>query len=179
SNFGDIVSLFAAIGKASDSLVGYVGASAKTKPGSYALSVTQLATRAGVTGSAAAALIINTGINDKLNITIDGIAGSVTLAAGTYTADSLAVQAQAAINGTTAFSSAGIAVSASQSAGVISIASNRYGSASSVNVTGGNGATDLLGATPTTTTGVDVAGLLNGIPAVGVGPVLTGATGSA
>ena len=109
---------------------------------------------------------------------LDGISATVTLPAGTYTASSLAAQVQSTINGTAAYSSVGAAASVTQSAGVISIASNRYGSASSVSVTG-NGLLNLLGAAPTITAGVDVAGAINGATATGAGQFLTGAAGTA
>jgi flagellar hook-associated protein 2 len=68
-------------------------------------------------------------------------------------------------------------VSVSQTAGVLSITSARYGSASSVSITGGNGAADLMGASPTTTAGVDVTGTINGAPATGLGQTLLAAAG--
>lgn len=177
NNFGDIDGLFAAVGKASDSLVGYVSSTQNTKPGSYPVNVTALATRGAITGSAAAGLTITTGANDQLAVTVDGVSATVTLGSGTYTASSLAAQVQSAINGAAAFSSAGIAVTATQSAGVITIASNRYGSASSVAVSG-SGAANLLGAAPVSTAGVDAAGTINGVTATGSGQFLTGATGN-
>ncbi|HSQ05993.1 MAG TPA: flagellar filament capping protein FliD, partial [Burkholderiales bacterium] len=178
SNFADIAGLFAATGKTTDSLVNYVGATSSTKPGGYALNVTTLATQGKLVGSAAAALTISAGVNDTLLLHIDGIDGTIRIPAGTYTASSLAAQLQSSINGTSAYSSAGISVTASQSAGVLTITSNRYGSASALTATGGTALVDLLGATQTSTAGVDVAGTINGVAAAGSGQTLTGAAGT-
>lgn len=175
TNFNDIASLFAVTGKASDSLVSYSSGTANTKPGAYALAVSQLATQGNVVGSAAAGLTID-GTNDSLSVTVDGVSATVTLAAGTYTAAALATEVQSKINGASAFATAGISVAVTQTAGTMTLTSNRYGSASNASVAG-NGAANLLGATPTATAGVDVAGTINGVAATGSGQYLTGATG--
>lgn len=114
TNFNDVAGLFAAVGKTSDSLIAYTGSTTDTKPGTYAVNVTRLATQSTLvgsaavaagptsgyeTGSAAAGLTITAGVNDTLNLTLDGVSSSVTLAPGTYTAASLATQVQTAING--------------------------------------------------------------------------------
>ncbi|UJP00153.1 MAG: flagellar filament capping protein FliD, partial [Nitrosomonas sp.] len=173
----DISTLFASVGKTSDSLVSFTSAKPETVNGKYALNISQIATQGTAIGSTAAALTINTGINDSLNLTIDGVNANITLAAGTYTATSLAAEIQSRINGTSAISSAGIKVTVSQSAGNLAITSDRYGSASTVSITGGNGKSDLFG-TPVETTGVNVAGTINGITATGSGQTLTGAADS-
>jgi flagellar hook-associated protein 2 len=178
NNFNDVAGLFAAIGKPTDSLVNFVSSSTNTKPGSYAVNVTTLATQGNTAGSAAAGLTISAGVNDQLLMVLDGVSATVTLPAGTYTASALAAQVQATINGTAAFSAAGAAVNVTQSAGVISITSNRYGAGSGVNVTG-NGLFNLLGGAPTTAAGVDVAGTINGVSATGAGQTLTGTIGTA
>jgi flagellar hook-associated protein 2 len=179
NNFSDVAGLFAAVGSATDSLVGYAGSSPKTKPGNYALAVTALATQGQTTGSAAVGSTnIVTGTNDGLNVTVDGVSAALTIAAGSYTNASLAAQLQATLNGIAAFKSAGISATVSQSGGVFTMTSARYGAASTVSITGGNGATNLFGVTPTSTSGVDVAGTLNGVAAVGAGQYLTGAIGT-
>lgn len=178
TSFKDVAALFAAVGKSSDSLINYTSYTSKTQPGTYALNVTQLATQGNTVGSAAANLTITAGSNDALNVTVDGISTTVTLAAGTYaTADALALQVQSAINGASAFSSAGLGVKVTQAAGVLTIASSTYGSTSIANITGGNGRTGLLGAAPTVMAGLNVAGTLNGATATGSGQYLSGATG--
>jgi flagellar hook-associated protein 2 len=173
----DISTLFAAVAKPSDPLTTFTTSTADTRNGSYALAVTQIATQGKAVGGAAAALTINAGSNDGLSFTIDGVAGSVTLSAGTYTATSLAAEIQAKINGVTALSSAGVKVGVTQAGGVLSITSSRYGAASTVALTGGTASADLFG-TATETGGVDIAGTLGGVAAIGSGQTLTG-TGAA
>lgn len=178
ASFKDVASLFAAVGKSSDSLVNYAGFTAKTQPGSYAVNVTQVATQGKTVGAGAANLTITAGVNDALNVTLDGIATTVTLAAGTYaTADALALQVQSAINGATAFSTLGLGIKVTQAGGVLTLASNTYGATSNVKITGGNGKSGLVGASPTETAGLNVAGTINGASATGAGQYLTGATG--
>ncbi|GBL45625.1 flagellar hook-associated protein FliD [Sulfuriferula multivorans] len=181
SNFSDIAGLFAAVGKTSDSLVGYSSASALTAPGAYSVNVTQLATQGNATASAAAGLTITAGTNDTLQVLVDGVTANVTIAPGSYaSAAALATQIQSQINGTNAFSSLGSTVTVTQSAGVLKITSNRYGSASVANITGGNGQANLnFGGTAVVSNGVDTAGTINGVAAIGSGQYLTGATGDA
>jgi len=177
SNFDGIAALFAKAGKTSDSLVNYITSTSKTQPGSYAISVSQLATRGSTLGSQAADLTIAAGVNDQLDLTLDGKVVSITLAAAVYaSADALAAEIQSKINGATGSSGSALV---SHSGGVLSIASARYGSASQAAVTGGNGMASLLGAAPVTSAGVDVAGMINGVAASGNGQTLTGAAGNA
>lgn len=178
----DVAAVFSATGKASDSLVSYAGSTSNTKPGTFSLEVSQLATQGKTVGSAAppAGLIITTGSNDTLSVTVDGVSATVTLAAGNPypSAAALAAEVQARINGASALSGMGISVAVTQAGGIMTLTSNRYGSTSSVSVSG-NGATNLLGATPTNSVGLDVAGTLDGASGTGSGQNLTGAAGNA
>ena len=178
ANFNDIGALFASVGTASDSLVSYVSSSPATKPGNNALSLTALASQGKITGSAApVSLVVAAGVNDQLSMTVDGVSATITLAPNTYTSASLLAQMQSAINGASELSSAGIAVNVSADAGgILSITSNRYGTASKVSASG-SAASHLFG-TATSTDGIDVAGSINGIDAIGSGQFLSGATGS-
>jgi flagellar hook-associated protein 2 len=175
----DIATLFAAMGKATDSGVAVTGSGADTKDGSFAIGLTQLATKGKAAGSAAAGLTIAAGVNDTLALSVDGTAISVTLAAGTYTAAALATELQSRINGSSALAAASIGVSVTQSAGTLAITSNRYGSASSVVLNGGNALPDLFGVAPTSSAGTDIAGSIGGIGATGAGQTLTANGGDA
>ena len=176
-NFDDIAALFAKMGKTSDSLVNYSASTAKTVPGSYAVNVTQLATRGATQGSQAAALSVQAGVNDRLDLTVDGKAVSIVLAAAEYAdADALAAEIQSKINGATG---AAGSVLVSHSGGVLNIASALYGSASQAKVTGGNGMAGLFGAPPAVTPGVGGARTINCVAAGGSGQTLTGAIGNA
>lgn len=179
SNFNDVAALFAAVGKATDSLVSYASATEKTKVGSYPITVTQLASQGKSAGSAAAGLDIIAGTNDTLTVVLDGISANITLSPGTYgSAQALATELQSKINGTAAYVAAGASASVTESGGVLTLTSNRYGSASVARVTGGNGMANLFG-TPSETLGQDVSGTINGAAAIGSGQYLTGAPGNA
>ena len=173
----DVSTLFAAVAKPTDALTAFASSTLDTKNGSYALTVTQIATQGKVVGGAAAGLTITTGTDDLLNLTVDGVAAGITLAAGTYTAATLAAEIQAKVNGVTALSSAGIKVGVTQTAGVLTMTSSRYGSASIVALTGGTAKAGLFG-TSTETAGVNIAGTIGGVAATGSAQTLTG-TGNA
>lgn len=177
SNADDVEALFASSARSNDSLVKVTGQTSRTLAGTYALSVSTLATQGTLVGTAAANTTITAGINDTLSVVLNDVTASVKLSAGTYTASSLAAMVQASINGASVFSASGFKVSVTESAGVLTIASGRYGEDFSVAI-GGNGALDLLGASPVATDGVDVAGTIGGIEATGSGQILTAAAGS-
>lgn len=169
-----VAGLFTSIGKAEDSLISYVSAKSTTQVGSYGVDISQIATQGNTVGSDPANLTITAGSNDSLALTIDGVSTTVTLAEGTYaTVADLISEVQSKINGASAFSSAGISATVTDDGlGVLTITSNRYGSASYVTL-GGNAANDLLGLSPTITNGLDVAGTINGNAASGSGQYLT------
>lgn len=169
----DISTLFASIGKTTDSQVSFIGATSDTLNGKYSLDITQIATQGAALGSSAASLTINSGSNDSLDLSIHGISANITIAAGTYTAASLAAEIQSKINGSSAITSAGLKVAVTESAGILKISSDQYGSASTVSITGGNAKASLFGI-PVETVGLDVAGSINGITATGSGQILTG-----
>lgn len=176
SNYQGVANLFIAAGTATDSLVSYTSASSRTKAGTYVVNITQLSTQGTAVGNAAAGLTISSGVNDTVNLAIDGTSTSVVLPAGTYTAAALATQLQTLINSSAPISDAGKSVTVSQNAGVLTLTSSNYGSTSSVTINGGNGASNLFG-TPVQTGGLDVAGTINGQSATGNGQLLTSTVG--
>ena len=179
-NFGDFAGLFAAAGKSSDSLVGYKGFSADTLPGAYAINVTQLATKGSTTGTGAPGTNITTG-NNKLDVVLNGLSATITLTPkANYTAAELAAEVQSKINSVAAFSSADASVSVSLSGGKLSLASNKFGSASNVKITGGSAQSylNLPVGGGTELAGLDVKGTINGAPATGNGQALTGDAGA-
>lgn len=169
-----VAGLFSSTGTSSDSLISYTSSSAATIPGSYGVSISQLATQGNSTGSTAANLVITAGQNDTLQMKLDGVSTSVTLAAGTYSASSLATALQTAINSTSAFSKASLTASVTQNGGILSVSSASFGAVSQVSFSGGNGLSGLFGSA-TATGGVDVAGTINGAAATGKGQTLTAA----
>ncbi|WP_426318963.1 flagellar filament capping protein FliD [Pseudoduganella sp. R-43] len=185
-NFGDIAGLFTAIGNATDPNVSFVSSTAKTKPGSYALNITALASQGALTSSAAlgsTTIAANTTwavtLNDTTPSNSKNIA-NVTIPAGTYSPAELAKIVQSSINGTAAFSDTGSSVTAAiDGSGKLVLSSSKYGSASNIALTSVSGSTvDSVfgGATPVV--GTDVAGTLGGKAVVGTGQTLTGAEGT-
>ena len=177
----DIASLFASVGKGTDSLVSFNTASASTKPGNYAVNITQLAMTGATTGNVivpATGNIIASGTT--INVTLDGASTAVALTAGTYTNTQLATMIQSAINGTSAFSAAGSSVAASiNGSGFLNISSSRYGASSNIGMTDGTGttvATTFMGGV-TSSSGMDVAGTIGGVGATGSGQLLSVASG--
>ncbi len=182
NHFDEIASLFASVGKSTDSLVSFNNATSSTKPGSYAINVTQVATQGKSVGSTAITMPLDIvgGSNDTLDLSVDGIGVSVTLTPGTYnTAQALAAELQSKINGLTTLSSMGGSVAVSESAGKLTLTSRKYGSTSSVSISGGTAesALGLVGSTPIT--GVDVAGSIGGVSATGSGQLLSATGGDA
>jgi len=187
SNLSDIAGLFAAVGKASDSLVSFTSSTSSTQPGDYALHVTTLATQGTVTSDAAigASTVIAAGTQWAVTLNQTDPAtpartATISLAAGTYTAPQLATLIQSAINGASGFSGQGLSVNASIGTdGKLAVASVQYGSVSKVAISSetGTAVSDIFGAA-TSVDGVDIAGTLAGQPATGSGQVLTGAVGS-
>lgn len=183
THFDQLPALFAAKGISSDLQMGYTSSTAKTQPGTYAVSVSQLATQGSWLGQAAVALplTISAGNNDSVQVTLDSLSASVTLSPGTYTtAAALAAEVQARINGSTTFSDLGSAVNVSATDGILNLLSSRYGSGSNVNLSG-TAMSALLGGSgsATGTTGLDMLGLINGVDALHTGQSLTGAVGNA
>ncbi|HJV52668.1 MAG TPA: flagellar filament capping protein FliD [Noviherbaspirillum sp.] len=174
----DVAALFSSVGTASDSLVKFDSATSASAAGTYNVFVTSLATQGKVTGSnAVAATTVIDNSNKSLTLTVDGTTASVSLPAGSYTAETLVTQLQSTINSASSFSSAGIAVKvALDASNKLVITSNKYGSESKVTITG-NGVATLMG-TATATDGADIAGTIAGVPATGSGQYLTGASGS-
>jgi flagellar hook-associated protein 2 len=179
TNASAVASLFSATGTASDPLVSYAGAGSKTVPGTYDVAISQLATRGTLAGSAPAGLTITAGVNDALTATVDGVTVNVALSAGTYaSAAALAAEVGSKLNGALASGSSGSSVTVTAGAGVLSLLSSRYGSASNVTLSG-TAADTLVGAAPVGAAGLDAAGTIGGVAALGSGQSLMGGTGSA
>jgi flagellar hook-associated protein 2 len=178
ANFSQISPLFAATGNSSDSLISYASATNKTKTGSYGVTVSQLASQGSWVGGASAGLEIKSGINDTLQVTLDGLSASITLPTGTYAnAGALATDLQARINGNSTFSTAGSAATVTaDSNGIISMTSGRYGSSSTISLSG-NAVTDLLGGNGTAQAGLALVGTINSKNAITSGQTLTGIVG--
>lgn len=176
----DVSTLFAQVAKPTGSLVSLVGTTAGTQAGTYAVSVSQMPTQGTSVGSVTPTgndLKIVAGADDNLVLEVDGVSVSITLAAGNYTAATLAAEIQTKINDASDLKSAGISVTVTESGGPLTVTSASYGSVSRVSISGGNGSTAIFG-TPVETAGTDIAGTIGGVAATGSGYTLTG-TGAA
>lgn len=130
-----VAGVFSEQGRTTDAQISYTRSSPDTKPGTYDVTVSRLATRAAFVGTAA--LGATTTINDDNNnfsLTIDGTStGTVTLTAGDYTPEQLAEEFQTQINASADLRKAGKSVAVSVDANnQLVISSQSYGSRSSV-----------------------------------------------
>jgi flagellar hook-associated protein 2 len=178
----DISTLFAAVGKPSDSLIRFNRSTTDTKSGSYAINVTQLATQGSAVGTAqsfANPLEINSA-NNTLSLQINGIQATVKLTAGTYaSASDLATQVQSDINGTSILSSSNSTIVVSATGNALTMTSNQYGSSSTIKTISGTASSAILGAINyTNSTGLDAEGKIGLAAATGSGQSLIG-TGDA
>lgn len=182
NNYSDIVKLFAKVGAGTDANITMSSSTDKTVAGTYAINITQAATQGNIVGGAAVgSLVISAGSNDALTLSVNGTSGSITIAPGTYASGAvLASEIQSKINGTSAFSSAGITASASYDSGTgkITITSSTYGSSSTVGTISGNAAANLGLDTGVSTSGLNIAGSIGGYGATGSGQKLTGSSGT-
>jgi len=176
-----IASLFASQGTSTDNLISFSNSSTLTKPGNYAVNISQLAVQGSTTGFAApTTTTITAGTNDSLQVQLDGAINTITIPPGSYTSAGLANAIQSAINGNTLFSTAGSSATVTQNNGILTITSNKWGASSSATIIGGNAAANLNGGgAATVVAGADVAGTINGVAAIGSGQQLTGASSDA
>ncbi len=181
NNIADVADFFTATGTASDAQVDFVSANSLTKPGTYDVEVTQLATRGTLTGTTVNNLTIDAN-NDTFQVRIDGIlSNTINLANQTYaTLGDLVAEMQSKINSDSVLLDKGVSVIVSEDAGKIKIESSKYGSSSSVAFTqvDTNFLADLGLDVQQGTTGVDVAGKIDGVDAFGDGRYLLSETGN-
>jgi flagellar hook-associated protein 2 len=174
--------LFSQVGTASNDAVRVAGFTNSTAVGSYAVNVTQAATRgqyAGATDSISLPVSV-TGGSNTFTLQLDGTqSGTITITPSNYTTgEALAAEIQSRINGDAALTAKGIGVIVNYvvdtTGGHLEIVSNTWGAISKVEIVADN--TAGLGLTGgTKTTGTDVAGTIGGITASGSGRKLTGA----
>lgn len=173
--YDQIRSVLLSSGSTSDVAVRYQGAASSTKAGTYALTVSRAAERAEVLGSAP----IGTGglaQNENLTISIDGASTTVALASGDAI-DAIVTKLNRALD------AAGVRASAYSAAGVLAFRSDDYGALQTLSVVSdvadaGNGSSTGIGTTAKTDNGVDIAGTIGGVAAIGAGNELIGADGT-
>ncbi|MFA5730479.1 MAG: flagellar filament capping protein FliD [Acidithiobacillus sp.] len=169
SDFNSVAGLFGQVGSTSNANVQYVGAGSSTQAGTYALNVSQAATQATVSGSAA---VPTSGIAQSESLTISS--GSSSVVVSLASGSSLATIVNT-INDT--LQQSGVTgLTASNQNGYLQIQSNTYGSAQSFsvvsNVAAGASGTGI-GTSSLAASGTDVAGTVNAETTSGVGQNLT------
>lgn len=180
----DVVALFAEQGRSSNANVEFLSSTSATKPGDYAVNITQAATRGAYTGSVAIADPVTIDANnDTFSIKVDdGTSTEITLAQGTYSRADLVAQIQSQLDSNASLSAADQGVKVSLDGGnQLVLSSERFGSVSNVAITAvdTNTAASLGLSVATGTAGKDVAGTIDGIQAFGEGQTLLAEKGNA
>ncbi len=172
-------------GKTSDSLVNFIGGSTQSLAGDYAVSIDTVATKGVYAGAAIGGFPITIdSSNDSFALRAnDQLSSTISLTQGSYAdGDALATEIASRIKGDTFLKSALISLSVSFVSDHIEISSTLFGSSSKVEITSAEAAmAATLGigtTTGTSTTGVDVAGSIGSVSAIGDGQLLTGAGNS-
>ena len=139
TNSADILAMFATAGSATDPLLTYNSATSSTKPGTYAVTISRLATTGKYTGqevpSLAAGNIVIDANNDQFTVLLNGVSADIQLVQGTYsTAAALAEHIQTRINSNADLSASNhrVAVTYNSDNTRFDIASNTYGSKSAI-----------------------------------------------
>jgi flagellar hook-associated protein 2 len=185
--YDDIAGVFAAVGKATDSMISVSSNSSKTQAGNYAVNITQMATRGALKSENALAASTTVAANTTWTVTLnqtDPVTASkvqnIAIPAGTYNQKELAAMLRSAINGDSDFAGSGDTVETEVDAdGKLSISSSKYGETSNIAIASltGTRVEDLFGAA-TPAKGLNVAGTIGGLAATGNGQTLTAMAGS-
>jgi flagellar hook-associated protein 2 len=177
-----VAGIFAEQGRTSDSQISFLGAGINTAPGTYDISISQLATKGAFTGAAsiAATTLIDTD-NDTFSLAVDGVnSGAINLTAGSYNQTDLLAEIQTQLNVDANLRAAGVSVLVGYDASnQLTFTSSSFGRNSAVNVQAvdTNTSSTLGLAVSQGIDGLDVAGTINGVAATGNGQVLSAATG--
>jgi flagellar hook-associated protein 2 len=183
-NVEDISKFFTQAGKASDPQVNYVTNSSLTKPGTYSVEVTQLATQSKLTGSTALTFPLTVDAdNEVFKVRVDGIlSGEIKLAQKSYaTALDFAAEMQSKINSDATLSTKAASVKVAVDAdGKLQLTSDRYGSRSMVAFTevDTNFAATFGIGVQQGSDAVDAKGKINGLEALGDGNTLLSESGN-
>jgi flagellar hook-associated protein 2 len=181
-NIADVADFFTATGATSDSQVLFTSSNSLTKPGTYAVEVTQLATTGSLRGSAVTNFdISNANENDTFKVRIDGIlSNDIVIENKLYASVAeLASELQSKINSDSTLLDKGVSVVVSEEAGKLKIDSSQYGASSSVAFTevDVNFLAHLGIGVEQGTAGVDVEGTIDGVSAFADGQFLLSETG--
>jgi flagellar hook-associated protein 2 len=175
TSYNDVARLFQTGGSATHSDVVFSFSTDRTQAGTYAVNITTAATTPSVTGTGFSGTYADDGTPDTMSITdaTSGVTASIALANGDTT--------ETIVNKLNALFGANRMNAAASADGTnIVLSGTQYGSSAKVTVAytaGGTDATAQLGIAAGIYAGVDVAGTIGGLAAIGSGRSLTGATG--
>ncbi|WP_160060462.1 flagellar filament capping protein FliD [Psychromonas sp. L1A2] len=179
SDMESLAEFFTASGGASDSFIDYESKSSFTIPGAYDIEVTKLATQGALTGSSSFSVPLTIdSSNDTFKMRLDGfLSDDIILTSKTYnTIEEFTTELQSKINSDTNFVENGLNASILESAGMLSMTSNSYGSSSTVAITEIEDASFFASALGLSVAGgingEDVEGLIDGNVALGDGQSL-------
>jgi len=182
NHMDSVADFFTASGAASDTQVTFDKSSSLTKPGTYGVEITQIATQGNFTGVNVGSMPLTIDADsDRFEMTINGsLSNELFLTHGTYNSiEELALEMQSQINSDTNFVKKGINVQIVEDAGKLSITSAKYGSISNVGFRSVDtdfltklGIDAIVG-----TAGVDVQGTIDGQNALGEGQTLQSESG--
>jgi flagellar hook-associated protein 2 len=135
-----VIGVFADQGLTTDANIRFLNESINTKPGEYAVNITQLATQGGYEGGSLSSLdfmspVLINEANNSFSINLNGRTAAVTLSQGSYaTGTELASEIQSQINSTKDFKDRGYSASVAYDATnkSFNITSNSYGASSQV-----------------------------------------------
>ena len=182
NNCDEVIGMFAAVGFPSDSSLDFITSTDATVVGSHAVNITQLSTKGQLLGATASFPLDIDDDNDSFTLKVDGITSdSISLSQGNYISGAaLAAELQSRINGDSNLVDQGVTVKVAFNVDHFEITSDRYGSASKVEVTtvDTNTAAELGFSVASGTNGLDVVGTIGGVSATGSGQFLTGVVGS-
>ena len=189
-NFDDVAKIFQITGESTNNKISFLTASSDTVETTtgYDVDITQAATRGKITGSsiddpAITPLVIDA-TNNQIIVTVDGAQSQILqLTEATYNSGAdLARDVQTTINNDSYLSGKEVSVTFVDegATGYFEIRSEKYGVSSSIIIEEpANSAYSDLGLSGgTTTTGVDVAGTINGEAATGAGQILNANSGN-
>jgi flagellar hook-associated protein 2 len=141
NNLQAVSSLFSKGGTAEDNFINFLSATDKTQAGAYEIFIDQLASRAQWTMASPDSDGLDGDVdiagNGAFTISVDGSAEvSLSIADGEYTMAEFAKKLADTINNSTEIAAAGASVTVSADSGNFVIYSNRYGTGSTLNLTG-------------------------------------------
>jgi flagellar hook-associated protein 2 len=170
--------LFANSGTSSNPAVQFANLTNKTNTTSpFTVAITQPAKQAVLTTTDLAASTIINNSNNTLDITINNRAVSLTLTNGTYSRSDLATHVQSILNGS--FTASNEKMTVSLTGNQLDVRTNAYGRNQQIRIGATSTSLTALGLSPETSTGLDVAGTINGVAGTGNGRNLGGAVGGA